>query len=53
MGVILQLSCCGYFNATTQGLFAVQTGFCAPGGAGVANSGVANPCVTPIVSFAE
>lgn len=48
-----QLSCCGYFNATAQGAFTVQTGFCAPGGAGVANNGLANPCVTPIGLFAE
>ena len=49
----VQLSCCGYFNATAEGLFTVQTGFCAPGGAGVANAGVANPCITTIILFAE
>ncbi|KAI5480522.1 hypothetical protein MNV49_000675 [Pseudohyphozyma bogoriensis] len=42
------LSCCGYWNATTEGLFTQATGFCAT----VANV-TASPCVTPITAFAD
>lgn len=44
------LQCCGYFNATSAGFFnpAAATGFCA----NVANV-TANPCVTPITSYAD
>lgn len=42
------LQCCGYWNATAAGSFTVNTGFCA----NVQNV-TADPCVTPITSFAD
>ncbi|ORY74756.1 hypothetical protein BCR35DRAFT_343831 [Leucosporidium creatinivorum] len=43
------LSCCGYWNATTLGLFTQTTGFCG----NIVNMTAMVPCVTPITGFAD
>lgn len=46
------LKCCGYWNASSEGLFSQATGFC--GTAEIAaNATLATPCVTPITAYAD
>ncbi|KAK4702723.1 hypothetical protein P7C70_g3497, partial [Phenoliferia sp. Uapishka_3] len=43
------LKCCGYWNATTSGLFTQATGFCSS----VTDPTTVTPCVGPITGFAD
>lgn len=44
-----QLSCCGYWNATSAGLLLEAVGFCAS----ITNATAVTPCVTPIAAEAD
>ncbi|GAA6030960.1 hypothetical protein JCM8097_008957 [Rhodosporidiobolus ruineniae] len=48
-----KLQCCGYFNASSAGLFTQPVDFCAPFGQPGANATQVQGCVTPIVKFAD
>lgn len=46
------LQCCGYWDASTAGLFTAPTGFCAAVAAGT-NTTAVQPCVNPIGAFED
>ncbi|GAA6018058.1 hypothetical protein JCM10207_006065 [Rhodosporidiobolus poonsookiae] len=48
-----KLACCGYFNASSSGLFSQPLGLCAPFAQPGANVTSVQGCTTPIVAFAD